>query len=85
VSLLDGNCSKALGYASHSFVSGFFEFERTLDARGELKRISENAPARSARAEELMSSIMNWIAANFDLPASRDAPRIEFIQPALIG
>ena len=47
-------------------------------------RINENAPAHegSARAEGLMSSIVNWLAATFDLPAIREAPRIEFIQPA---
>jgi hypothetical protein len=73
--------------ASHSFVFGFFGFECAPEASCELKRISENAPAHegSARAEELMSSITNWIAANFDLPASRDAPRIEFIEPALMA
>ena len=50
-------------------------------ARG---RINENAPAHegSARAEGLMSSIVNWLAATFDLPPIREAPRIEFIQPA---
>jgi Domain of unknown function (DUF6647) len=29
-----------------------------------------------------MNSILNWLAANFDLPTIREAPRIEFIQPA---
>ena len=29
-----------------------------------------------------MSSILNWLAANFDLPTIREVPRIEFIQPA---
>ena len=70
--------------ASHNFAFGHLEFDRTPDPRGQLTRISENAPAHegSARVEELMNSILNWLAANFDLPIIREAPRIEFIQPA---
>jgi hypothetical protein len=75
------------GDASHNFVFGFLEFDRTPDPRGELRRISERAPAQegSARVEELMNSILNWLAANVDLPTIREAPRIEFVQPALMA
>jgi hypothetical protein len=70
--------------ASHNFAFGYLEFDRTPDPTGELRRISKNAPAHKgfARAEELMNSILNWLAANFDLPAVWETPRIEFIQPA---
>jgi hypothetical protein len=70
--------------ASHNFAFGYREFDRMPDPRAELRRISENAPAYegSARAEELMSFILDWLAANVDLPATREAPRIEFIHPA---
>ena len=73
--------------ASHNFAFGFLEFDRKPDPRGESRRISENAPnhERPARAEELMNSILNWLVAKFDLPAIREAPRIEFIQPALMA
>jgi hypothetical protein len=69
--------------ANQNFAFGYLEFERTADPRGELRRTSENAPARegSARAEELMNSIQDWLAAKFDLPVIREAPHIEFIQP----
>jgi hypothetical protein len=57
--------------ASRNFAFGFLEFDRTPDPRGELRRISECAPAQegSARVEELMNSILNWLVAKFDLPA----------------
>jgi hypothetical protein len=70
--------------ANQNFAFGYLEFERTADPRGELRRTSENAPAHegSARAEQLMNSIQEWLAAKFDLPVIREAPHIEFIQPA---
>jgi hypothetical protein len=76
--------SMAGGY---NFTFGYLEFERTPEPKGELRLISENAPAHegSARAEGLMDSIMNWLVATFDLPAIWEAPRIEFIQPALMA
>jgi hypothetical protein len=70
---------------SHNFAFGYLEFERMPEPKGELRLISENAPAHegsASRAEELMNSILNWLVAKFDLPAIREAPRIEFIQPA---
>ena len=73
---------------SHNFALGYLEFERMPEPKGELRLISENAPAHegsAARAEELMNSILNWLVAKFDLPAIREAPRIEFIQPALMA
>jgi hypothetical protein len=69
---------------SHNFAFGYLEFERIPEPKGELRLISENAPAHegsAARAEELMNSILNWLVARFDLPAIREAPRIEFVQP----
>jgi uncharacterized protein DUF6647 len=68
---------------SHNFAFGYLEFERTPEPNGELRLISENAPAQegSARAEGLMNSIVNWLVATFDLPVIWEAPRIEFIQP----
>jgi hypothetical protein len=47
----------------------------------------ENAPAQkgSARSEGLVNSIVNWLVATFDLPVIWEAPRIEFIQPALMA
>jgi hypothetical protein len=71
-------------HANRIFVFGYLEFERTPDPEGELRLTSENAPADegSTRAEELMNSILDWLAANFDLPAIREAPHVEFIQPA---
>jgi hypothetical protein len=36
---------------------------------------------RAARVRTL-NSILDWLAANFDLPAIREAPHIEFIHPA---
>jgi hypothetical protein len=68
--------------ANQDFAFGYLKFERTADPRGELRRTSENAAAHegSARAEELMNSIQDWLAAKFDLPVIREAPHIEFIQ-----
>jgi hypothetical protein len=73
--------------ASHNFAFGFLEFDRKPDPRGESRRISENAPnhERPARAEELMNSILNWLVAKFDLPAIREAPRVEFVQAAAMA
>jgi len=70
--------------ANHNFAFGYLEFDRTPDPRTELRRISENGPAHegSARAEELMSSILDWLVAHFDLPTIQEAPRIEFIHRA---
>jgi hypothetical protein len=70
--------------ANHSVAFDYLEFERTPDPSGELMRTSEHAPAHegSARAEELMNSILDWLGAKFDLPVPREAPHIEFIQPA---
>jgi hypothetical protein len=73
---------------SHNFAFGYLEFERMPERNGELRLIGENAPAHessAARAEELMNSILNWLVTKFDLPAIREAPRIEFIQPALMA
>jgi hypothetical protein len=73
---------------SYNFAFGYLEFERTPEPNGELRFISENAPANEGsapRAEELMNSILNWLVAKFDLPAIREAPRIEFIKPALMA
>jgi Domain of unknown function (DUF6647) len=73
--------------ASHNFAFGYLEFDRTPAPRGEPKRISENAPIqeRPARSEELMNSILNWLVAKFDLPAMREVPRMEFVQPAAMA
>jgi hypothetical protein len=73
--------------ASHNFAFGHLEFDRKPDPRGEPRRISENAPndERPARAEKLMNSILNWLVAKFDLPAIREAPRIEFVQVAAMA
>jgi Domain of unknown function (DUF6647) len=67
---------------SHNFAFGYLEFERTPEPKGELRLISENAPAHegSARAEGLINSIVKWLVATFDLPVIWEAPRIEFIQ-----
>ena len=68
---------------SHNFAFGYLEFERTPEPKGELRLISENAPAHEGFAREgLMNSIVNWLVASFDLPVIWEAPRIEFIQPA---
>jgi hypothetical protein len=69
---------------SYNFTFGYVKFERTPEPKGELRFISENAPAHedSARAEGLINSIVNWLVATFDLPVIWEAPRIEFIQPA---
>jgi Domain of unknown function (DUF6647) len=73
--------------ASRNFAFGFLEFDRTPDPRGELRRISERTPAQegSARVEELVNSILKWLVAKFDLPAIREAPRIEFVQVAAMA
>ena len=73
--------------ASHIFAFGQLEFDQTPDPKGEPRRISENAPnhERSARAEELINSVLNWLLAKFDLPAIREAPRIEFVQVAAMA
>jgi hypothetical protein len=57
--------------ASHNFL----EFDRASEASGESGGLNENAPTHegSARAEGLMRSIVNWLATNFDLPASRES------------
>jgi len=72
---------------SYNFAFGYVEFERTSGPKGELRLISENAPAHegSARAEGLMNSIVSWLVSTFDLPEIGEAPRIEFIQPALMA
>jgi hypothetical protein len=42
----------------------------------------EIRPASVLPTDALLTQIMTWLSANFDLPAAKEHPRIEFVTPA---
>jgi len=42
----------------------------------------EARPAGARPADALLTQIVTWLSANFDLPAAREHPRIELVTPA---
>lgn len=65
--------------------AGTVSTARAFEAPVQYAELSESGPAMdSVTAEDrgvtpaLLTSIIDWLAANYDLPASQDLPRVEF-------
>jgi hypothetical protein len=45
----------------------------------------QSPPAATRPTQALLTEIVTWLSANFDLPAIQDHPGVEFVSPAKLG
>ena len=69
---------------SREFSFGYLEFEGTPEQRAVFGRFESGQASvgGSLPSQALMTEIVAWLSANFELPATDNFPRVEFATPA---